>query len=198
MKSELVCWIDVKVENIYAELKRLFEEQSDKKIKSGAFKHPIICKILSMDNPSIEQAKRRKFNDPDDLEYCFRKYQDVIAEINLYTILIPSIETFCMFMSWTAATMKIVANNASQDIQAVLDLVEDYIVDSQLTAGQSGFVRASITKFRTQVSGEHGQGLMTAKEEQSKKHVEGQTKKRDELLADLENLGFMIELPNKK
>lgn len=198
MKSELVCWIDVKVENIYAELRRLFEEQSDKKIKSGAFKHPIICKILSMDNPSIEQAKRRKFNDSDDLEYCFRKYQDVIAEINLYTILIPSIETFCMFMGWTAATMKIVANNASQDIQAVLDLVEDYIVDSQLTAGQSGFVRASITKFRTQVSGEHGQGLMTAKEEQSKKHTDGQTKKRDELLADLENLGFMIELPNKK
>ena len=46
MKSELVCWIDIKVENIYAELKRLFEEQSDKKIKSGAFKHPIICKIF--------------------------------------------------------------------------------------------------------------------------------------------------------
>jgi hypothetical protein len=131
----------------------------------------------------------REFTSADEVLHCLVMYQEIMAYINEKCVFVPSIETFCMFMGWTAQIYRKMLLDAPSDIRDTMAMVEDYIIESQLSAAQRGFIKGNVTKFRSQIAGEHGQGLVTQKEQNSDNIQKERLKSKDQLVKELMNMG---------
>lgn len=186
--SKLTEWIDDK----YTVVK---ENVDDFLIKDGNIErinniniHPIFCCYLALDN-DYKKMSEREFNEPEEVIHCLIKYQEIMAYINQKCVFVPSIETFCMFMGWTAQIYHRMLTEAPGDIRETMQMIDDYILESQLSASQRGFLKGNITKFRTQVAGAHGHGLVTQKEQNTTKAKNDDMLSLDELKKELIRMG---------
>lgn len=184
-------WIDKKYDVVMYKIDDFFQSEIAKKRLQSIFTYPIFCKILASGNSS-DDVHTREFNDPYDVIHCLYKFQDVVAYINMQVVFIPSIENFCMFMGWTASIYKQMLHDSSTEIQSVMQMVDDYIIESQMAAGQNGFGRASLTKFRSQLAGDHGNNFVTQKEENDNNKKKNELKTPEELQEELEQMGYKM------
>ncbi|MFR7590233.1 MAG: hypothetical protein ACLUVC_02225 [Longibaculum sp.] len=184
-KSKVQEWCEKKYEQVYNDLFAFFEKYPDCKNMNV---YPIISKILTS-NDKISKLKQREFDDCEDLELCFDKFKDIMATINLNVIYVPSQQTFCMFMGWTDRVYKNMLNNSTDDIQDIMQLINEYLIECQMSAGQQGLLKQNLTKFRTQLAGEHGQGLVTQKEQMEDDRSKKKIKTKEELIKELQMQG---------
>ncbi len=154
-----------KEEKIETELDTFFSSDEAKERLQSMFSQPIFCNILSIDN-DYKTMKEREFSEPEEVLECLSVYQEIIANINMKTTFIPSIENFCMFMGWTARVYKkmLQGNNIPEEIKEVMNSVNDYLLESQLSAGQRGAATVGITKLEGQDLGNNGFEMVTQKE----------------------------------
>lgn len=181
---KLTEWIDKKTEEIMGKVHEIKDWET-----KPTFMQPTLCNMLSEGN-DIKTMRDRSFHDPEEVMHCLHCYQNVIAAFNELTIFIPSIETFCMFMGWTSKVYRQMLTDTSADIMEVTALIEDYIVENQLAAGQTGAAGQTITKFRTQAAGEHGHGIVTQKEQNDEDHRKKDLLSKDDLEQQLIKMGF--------
>ena len=184
-ESEVHKWCENKTTKIIADIESFFNKYKDYKSMNV---YPIFSNILSNDN-KINKLKQRDFDNADDLEYCFQSFQKIIYTINLCVVFVPSIQLFCMFMGWTARIYKKMLNNQSEEICGVMQLVDEYIVENQFSAGQSGLSKQNLTKMRLQVAGEQGHNLVTQKEKNEDDRSKKKLKTKEELMKELINMG---------
>lgn len=192
MMSSLTDWIDEKSNHINNEVDKMI--CTDKSF-SDINTHPIYCELLSYQN-EFKSMHERFFADPDEVLYCLKKYQEIISKINGFDLFIPSIENFCMFMGWTAKVYKQMSHDTLPDIMDTMQMIDDYLIESQLSAGQGGFTKANLTKFRVQTAGAHGNGLVTQKDQNEDDRASKKLKSAEQLKKELQSMGVNI-LPNK-
>ena len=186
---DLIKWIDEKTKSINEELESFFSSNEAKDRLQSMFTQPIFCDILSRGN-DFKTMRERKFNDPEEVLHCLNCYQSIIAGINRKVTFIPSIENFCMFMGWTAKVYKQMLTDTTPEIMEVMELVNDYLIENQLSAGQTGSATASITKFRAQAAGDHGQGIVTQKDQNEDNRKKDRVATKEQLEKELERMGF--------
>lgn len=191
--SKLIEWIDSKYEYINSEIEKMKLLDIDFDNKNT---HPIYCEMLSCNN-DFKSMQSRRFENPDEVLYCLRIYQKIVATINCFDVFVPSIENFCMFMGWTAKMYKQMLQDTLPDIMDTMQMIEDYLIESQLSAGQSGIAKPNLTKFRVQTSGAHGNELVTQKEKNEDDRITKKLKTAEQLQKELANMGVNI-LPNQK
>lgn len=181
-------WLEDKTNLIMMALDDFFTEYKDKYLLMNNY--PIICDMFNSNN-DLYAIKNRTFDDPDVLYKALISYQKIISTINLkQVVFVPSKENFCMFLGWTTKFYNEMLENSSENIKAVMDMINDYIIDAQLSAGQKGFLKANLTKFRAQVAGEHGNSLVTQKEQYEMSGNKNTLKSKEQLIAELEGMGF--------
>jgi len=179
-------WCEEKQTKVIDSLNTFFTQNEDKLGSMNVY--PIISNILSIDN-KIMKLKDRQFNEAEDVEFCFDVFRNIMSLINLKLIYVPSQQSFCMFMGWTDRVYKKMLNNSSDDIQDMMQLINEYIIECQMSAGQQGILKQNLTKFRTQLAGEHGHNLVTQKEQNEEDRSKKKIKGIDELYKQLENMG---------
>lgn len=196
--SKVTDFIEAKTANIKMNLDEFFNTPEAQKRLQSMYAHPIICKIMLEDN-DYDDISEREFNDSSEVLKCFTAYIDIIATINMKVAFIPSKENFCMFMGWTTNIYDGLISESSEDIKSAMKMVNDYILESQIAAGQLGFASSSLTKFKAQVAGEHGFSLVTQKEQNEEDRKQGKLKSKEELYLELQKMGFNtnVELTNK-
>ena len=187
-KSKLQQWCEDKTTNIISDVQQFFVECPEYKSMNV---YPIFSKILSRDNKLLK-LKERKFDDPEDVEFCFQCFQDIMATINLKVVYVPSIQTFCMFMGWTSRIYKQMLNDSPEEIQDMMQVINEYILENQISAGQQGLLKQNLTKFRAQLAGDQGQNLVTQKEQNEENRSNKKIKSKEELLKDLKNMGYKV------
>lgn len=184
-KSDLIKWVDVKCKKMSEAFSELFKDQ----LTDEASLHPIITEILSYDN-DFDSTRYRDFSKGSEVVYCFRLYQSLMSKINRHTFFLPTKENFCMFMGWTSKAYQRMLNDSSEEVKEAMEIVNDYLVEAMLSAGMSGKTSPTLTKFRTQVAGEHGLSLVTEKEKASQSKQTDTMLSKEELIKNLEALGF--------
>lgn len=187
-ESNLMKWITKKKEVISDYL-------SETKVDNSKYNHPFYYDLLSKGN-DIKGMKDREFSNTDEVMMCFSYYRSIIVAINKHGLFVPTIENFCMFMGWTARIYKQMLNHPLIEVREVMQMIDDYILEAQLSAGQTGWAKANLTKFRAQVAGEHGNALVTQKEYNDDKHKSEKGKSKEQLLAELESMGAKKPLPS--
>lgn len=187
-KSKLQQWCEDKTTNIISDVQQFFVECPEYKSMNV---YPIFSKILSRDNKLLK-LKERKFDDSEDVEFCFQCFQDIMATINLKVVYVPSIQTFCMFMGWTSRIYKKMLNDSPEEIQDMMQVINEYILENQISAGQQGILKQNLTKFRAQIAGDQGQNLVTQKEQNEENRSNKKIKSKEELLKDLKNMGYKV------
>ena len=187
-KSKLQQWCEDKTTNFISDVQQFFVECPEYKSMNV---YPIFSKILSRDNKLLK-LKERKFDDPEDVEFCFQCFQDIMATINLKVVYVPSIQTFCMFMGWTSRIYKQMLNDSPEEIQDMMQVINEYILENQISAGQQGILKQNLTKFRAQIAGDQGQNLVTQKEQNEENRSNKKIKSKEELLKDLKNMGYKV------
>lgn len=185
-KSKIQKWCECKHDKITKNLLIFFENNKDRLSSMNVY--PIISNILSVDN-KIMKLKDRQFDKVEDVEFCFDVFKNIMSTINLHVIYVPSQQSFCMFMGWTDRVYKKMLNNSIKDIQDMMQLINEYIIECQISAGQQGILKQNLTKFRTQLAGEHGHNLVTQKEQNEEDRSKKKIKGIDELYKQLENMG---------
>lgn len=185
-KSKIQKWCEVKHKKITDDLMVFFEQYKGKLNSINIY--PIISKILGTDN-SIMKLKDREFDEAEDVETCFEAFKDIMATINLNVVYIPSQQSFCMFMGWTDRIYKKMLNSSTEDIQDMMQLINEYLIECQASAGQSGFAKQNLTKFRMQMAGDHGHNLVTQKEQNEDDRSRKTMKSKDELIKKLKDMG---------
>jgi hypothetical protein len=185
-KSKIQKWCECKHDKITKNLLIFFENNKDRLSSMNVY--PIISNILSVDN-KIMKLKDRQFDKAEDVEFCFDVFKNIMSTINLHVIYVPSQQSFCMFMGWTDRVYKKMLNNSIEDIQDMMQLINEYIIECQISAGQQGILKQNLTKFRTQLAGEHGHNLVTQKEQNEEDRSKKKIKGIDELYKQLENMG---------
>lgn len=185
-KSKIQKWCECKHDKIANNLLNFFENNKDKLSSMNVY--PIISNILSVDNKIIK-LKDRQFDKAEDVEFCFDVFKNIMSTINLHVIYVPSQQSFCMFMGWTDRVYKKMLNNSPEDIQDMMQSINEYIIECQISAGQQGILKQNLTKFRTQLAGEHGHNLVTQKEQNEEDRSKKKIKGIDELYKQLENMG---------
>lgn len=193
--SKVIEFIEKKTNYILEQLDHLKKTNQEEDLASKNT-HPIYCAYLSYGN-NFNEMQDRVFEDPEEVLYCLKQYQNIMAEINKTDVFIPSIESFCMFMGWTAKIYKRMSQSELQDIADTMQMVDDYIIESQLSAGQGGFAKANLTKFRAQVAGLHGNALVTQKEQNEENRAMKKIKSPEQLQKELDKMGANI-LTNKQ
>lgn len=195
-KSKLQQWCEDKTTDIISDIQQFFDECPGYQTMNV---YPIFSKILSRDNKMLK-LKDRKFDNPEDVEFCFQCFQDIMATINLKVVYVPSIQTFCMFMGWTSRIYKQMLNDSPTDIQDMMQVINEYILENQISAGQQGLLKQNLTKFRAQLAGDQGQNLVTQKEQNEENRSNKKIKSKEELLKDLKNMGYKgpTEITSKK
>lgn len=188
----LITWIRNKHEKVSVSIDTFFESEDAKERLQSIYVYPIICSFFSNGN-DYQEMQNRLFTSPEEVLICLELYQDIIAKINYKTVFVPTIENFCMWMGWTATIYKQMLTDTHDDIKQVMQMINDYIIESQLSAGQSGFAKATLTKFRSQLAGEHGNNLVTQKEQNEENRAKG-IKSKEQLIKELQGFGF--SLPN--
>lgn len=184
-KSNLIKWVDAKCKRMSDAFSELFKER----LTDEASLHPIITEILSFDN-DFDYTRYRDFSDGNEVIYCFRIYQSLMSKINRHTFFLPTKENFCMFMGWTSRTYQRMMIDSSDEVKEAMEVVNDYLVESMLSAGMQGKTSATLTKFRSQVAGEHGLSLVTEKEKSQQTKQTDTMLSKDELLKKLESFGL--------
>lgn len=184
-KSQVQKWCEQKYEQVENDLLEFFNTYKNAKDMNV---YPIISKILTSKD-RISKLKEREFSDPEDLEFCFDKFKDIMATINLHVIYVPSQQSFNMFMGWTDRIYKKMLKSSTEDIGDIMQLVEEYLIECQISAGQQGILKQNLTKFRSQLAGDHGQNLVTQKEQMEEDRSNRKTKSKEELIADLKKMG---------
>lgn len=185
--GRLIEWADNKYDAIYDKINSFFADPEVKGKLQFINVYPIFCNYLIEKN-DYKKLSNRNFDDPDELMYCFMKYQEIMAYINAKVVFVPSIENFCMFMGWTANFYKRMLDSSSSEMQGVMQIIEDYMIESQISAGQAGFLKSNLTKFRTQLAGDHGNNLVTQKEANEDKRANKGIKSKEQLMRELEKL----------
>lgn len=185
-KSKIQKWCECKHDKITDALLIFFENNKDRLSSMNVY--PIISDILSVDNKIIK-LKDRQFDKAEDVEFCFDVFKNIMSTINLHVIYVPSQQSFCMFMGWTDRVYKKMLNNSPEDIQDMMQSINEYIIECQISAGQQGILKQNLTKFRTQLAGEHGHNLVTQKEQNEEDRSKKKIKGIDELYKQLENMG---------
>lgn len=185
-KSKIQKWCECKHDKITKNLLIFFENNKDRLSSMNVY--PIISNILSADN-KIMKLKDRQFDKVEDVEFCFDVFKNIMSTINLHVIYVPSQQSFCMFMGWTDRVYKKMLNSSLEDIQDMMQLINEYIIECQISAGQQGILKQNLTKFRTQMAGEHGHNLVTQKEQNEEDRSKKKIKGIDELYKQLENMG---------
>lgn len=188
--SEVIDWMDAKCIKVEEKLDEFFTSDEARGRLQSINVYPIITRIFSINN-DLNSIKDRVFTEQEEVQFCFSRYQDIMAEINIKVVFVPSIENFCMFMGWTADMYKQMLKDSPSHIQAVMSMVEDYLIECQLSAGQRGFIANSLTKFRAQLAGEHGNNLVTQKEKNEDDRTKAKILSKAELIKGLENMGFV-------
>ena len=184
MSMSIIEWLEEKRTNIMFELNAIEAE-----LTSGARKlnYPLISKWLCDGNAlEIKEYAEREF-DAQAILYALRVYQDLMAEFNQRTVLVPSKENFCMLIGWNAQTFDLMEDSMNEEVRASMSLVVDYIVDSNISMGQSGDIRSNMTKFRLNAAGKHGHGIISEKDKKAEKK-EKQTKSLEQIQKDLAEL----------
>lgn len=184
-------WIEDKSNLIDIQLNEFFKKNEFKLQLMNTY--PIICNYLSVNN-DIEELEQRSFEDHNVLFKAFMKYQNIISKINERTVFVASKENFCFFMGWTTKFYDDMLSNTSEEVKAMMEMINDYIIDSQLSAGQQGLLKANLTKFRAQTAGEHGHSLITQKEQLSSGGKNTELKSKEQLIAELEGMGLNKQL----
>lgn len=181
-------WLETKCDEIEAELNKLFSEE-----KTIRFIYPEIIRILK-----IKNNERRMISETgSDIESALDRFQDIIAIINKNVVLVPEIENFSTFMGWSSRKFKQMINSSDEEIREAMELVDDYIFACQYNAGQLGILKGNLTKFRSQLAGTHGQGLVTSKESNDINKNAKQEKTREQLLKELGQMGFDAQIPER-
>lgn len=188
-QSKIQGWVGAKSKKVLEELETFFTTFPNYN-KMNIY--PIFSNIISIDN-NLLKLKERKFDNPEDVMYCFDEFKNIIATINLKVVYVPSIQTFCMFMGWTSKVYKQMLNETPEDVQDVMKLIDDYILENQASAGQQGLLKQNLTKFRMQMAGNQGQNIVTQKEENDENRNNRKQKSMDELYDDLRKMGVNIE-----
>lgn len=160
-------------------VKRLY----DKKDKEASI-YPIVAYVLNKDN-SLKNMKERQF-DNETIYQVLLKFQFFIMMLAEYQTIVPTRELFCMFIGWNTALYQELAESES-DVQEVINLVEDYILDFNMSAAQNGQLNANLTRFRTQISGKHGHSQVTKKEENMQNRSDAR-KDKEQLARELEEI----------
>ena len=181
-KSTLIQWIDEKAKKMNEALKEVFT------LDENCNYHLVIIEIMSYDN-DFDSTRTRDFNSGQEVLYCFRLFQALIGKINRHMTFIPTKENFCMFMGWTAKTYQRMVSESSDEVKEAMEVVNDYLVEAMLSAGMSGKTNTTITKFRSQVAGEHGLNLVTEKEKASQNKQTDTMLSKEELIKKLESFG---------
>lgn len=184
--SKVQQWCENKYEHVESDLLEFFNTYKNAKDMNV---YPIISKILTSKD-KISKLKQREFDDPYDLEFCFDKFKDIMATINLHVIYVPSQQSFCMFMGWTDRIYKKMLKETPNDISDIMQLVDEYLLECQISAGQQGILKQNLTKYRSQLAGEHGQNLVTQKEQMEDDRSKRKQKTQKELFKALEDMGF--------
>lgn len=185
-KTKIQKWCEEKHHKIINDLMEFFETNKGKLSSMNIY--PIISNILSVDN-KVMKLKDRQFDEVEDVEFCFDMFKDIMSTINLHVIYVPSQQSFCMFMGWTDRIYKKMLSGTTEDIQDMMQLINEYILECQASAGQIGITKQNLTKFRMQLAGEHGQNLVTQKEQNEENRSNKKMKGFDELYKQLENMG---------
>ena len=186
--TEFPIWLDTKCNKINNELLELLG--SDSTIE---FIYPQIIKILKTDN----KYRRILTESATDIEDALDRFEDIVALVNKKTVFIPEIENFSAFMGWSSKKYKQMLASTDEEICEAMQLVDDYIIACQFNAGQLGITKGNITKFRTQLAGSHGQGLVTAKESNDINKGSRQDKTPEQMLKELSRMGFDTQLAEK-
>lgn len=188
-KSKLIEWIDTKTDLIMKFLDVFFEDDKVKSKLSSMNFHPIFVKQLATNNDYTNMSERT-FDEPEEVMHCLDQYQNIMAKINCEVPFIPSIENFCMFMGWTAKIYNRTLSESGEDIKDVMNMINDYIIESQFSAGQGGFAKANLTKFKLQGAGEHGHGVVTQKEQNDENRANKDIKTKQQYEKELASMGF--------
>ena len=82
----------------------------------------------------------------------------------------------------------------------MMQVINEYILENQISAGQQGILKQNLTKFRAQIAGDQGQNLVTQKEQNEENRSNKKIKSKEELLKDLKNMGYKVptEISSKK
>jgi len=196
-KNGIEEWCDNKCKQITDNLLEFFARYENAKDMNV---YPIVSNILTS-NDRISNLKKRDFDNAEDLEYCFIRFKEIMSTINLNVIYVPSQQTFCMFMGWTDRIYKQMLISSTEDIQDIMQLINEYLIECQISAGQQGILKQNLTKFRTQLAGEHGQNLVTQKEQMEEDRSKKKLKTKEELMKELQlqgSLGPTVELESDK
>lgn len=184
-------WMENKNKRINDELDAFFSDKDVKDRLNSINVYPIITKILKIDNKLCKMQDRR-FTNAEEVEQCLDYYQDIMAKINMKVKFIPSIENFCIFMGWTAKVYKKMLLETSEEIQVNMQMINDYLIENQVSAAQAGLIGVGITKFRQQLAGEHGQGMILQKEQLEEDRKQERIKQPDEIVRELKNMGVNV------
>lgn len=90
---------------------------------------------------------------PEELDIIFEAYRKALVEINRKTSMIPTKENFCAFAGISVATYnKWLSDIVDEDKTEVMNMIDDYIKENQITAAQLGEVKEISTIFRAKAS----------------------------------------------
>lgn len=193
-KSIVEKWCEEKHGQITNDLSEFFGEHKNANTMNV---YPIISKILTSKD-KISKLKDREFDNAEDLEFCFDKFKDIMATINLNVIYVPDQQDFCTFMGWTDRIYKKMLKDSPNDIREVMEVINEYVLSADMKAGQQGILKQNITKFKMQLAGDHGQNLVTQKEQMEEDRNKRKQKSTVELMKELENMGFRAIDTKKK
>ena len=89
-----------------------------------------------------------------ELAMVFDYYKQFIEKINEVQTFLPTKKNFCSFIGISSATYDNYKQSDDAEKREVVQMIDDYITDLQLTASQNGEVKEITTIFRTKA--EHG------------------------------------------
>ena len=145
-------WLDTKAKNVIEVMLTYCEK--------GKVSYPVFAHTIS----STDETKQQMKWNADTIDHGIKKYKEILFKINLEVSVAPSVESFCSFLGWNARKYKELLNASNSDIYPSMTMINDYILDCQLSMAQNGQIKGNMTQFRAQVAGEHGAGLMTQRE----------------------------------
>ena len=101
----LLEWIKKKSDQIIQDLDNDILDNENMKLRiasgDGVNIYPIVAYIFNKDNNLSEMADR-SFTDPAEIDFCLKKYQEIMYMLNKKINFVPTKENFCQFMGWTA------------------------------------------------------------------------------------------------
>lgn len=146
------------IDKLQSKYNMIVSDEIKEKLKSSKNPYNVVVRVLQKGNTL---TTNEIVWTPELIYDGFNIFVDIIDEISDYMVVVPSIEMFCLFMNWSTKLYEEMFN--STEYNHVVSLVNDYLIDCQLSAGQQGILTQNLTKFRMQVQGEHGFNQTTTK-----------------------------------